>query len=94
MKALAEELPLKIGLVFLRLRWGPSQIPVSSLSPTFLAGVLGSAFQVGGSLTMNVFRGYGIHSPLYIPAASVCSKTLILDLLQAQRSVCVFSMSG
>lgn len=42
-------------LVFFRLKVGPFSNPV-------LAGVLASAFQVGGSLTMHVFRGYGIHT--------------------------------
>lgn len=34
------------------------------------------------------------HGSLDIPAASFCSKAPILELLQAQRNVCVFRMSG
>lgn len=80
---------------FLRMRWGSSQIPAVCAQPHCSRWGLILGFS-GGWVPANacLLWVWHPHGSLYIPAASVCSKTLILDLLQAQRNVCVFSMSG
>lgn len=80
---------------FSGLRWGPFQTPIVFPQPDSSCWRLSLGFS-GGWVPDNAhrLRVWHPHSPLYIPSASVCSKALILDLIQAQRNVCVFSMSG
>lgn len=87
----------KNGVVF-RIRRGPS--PVSGILPVpvFLLRVYwGFILSLSGGWvpdnTLHLWVWHP-HDSLYIPAASFCSKTPILELLQTQRSVCVFRMSG